>query len=140
MFEPTAMATASRFGLLPLVEGFEARSLTDEVEAAEGGLLDDYVEAHVHGPCFRGSPIEDQARALDVPVEWHEGRRLNVAALTKHPLFRGPRTVQVGRRIAASGLLDAAVIGRAARAGAKDPRDLKRVWHCVARFGSPAEG
>jgi hypothetical protein len=154
VFEPTAMATADRFGLLPLVEGIEARPLTDEVEAAEGGLLDDYVQAHVHGPvdlatdveavvldpCFRGSPTEDQARALDVPVEWHEGRRLDVAALTEHPLFRGPRTVEVGRRIAESGLLDAAVIGRAARAGAEDPRDLKRVWHCVARFGSPAEG
>ena len=152
VFEPTALATADRFGLFPLVERFEARALTDELEATEGGLLDDYVEAHVHGPvdlatdvealvldpCFRGSPIEDQARALGVPVEWHEGRRLAVAALAAHPAFRGPRTVEVGRRIAEDGLLDAAVIGRAAEKGDEDPQDLKKVWHCVARFGTPA--
>jgi hypothetical protein len=154
VFEPTALATAARFGLLPLVERFDARPLTDDVEATEGGLLDDYVEAQVHGPielatdaeavvldpCFRRSPVEEQARALGVPVEWHEGRRLTVAALAAHPAFRGPRTVEVGRRIAVGGLLDASIIGRAARAGAEDPQDLKRVWHCVARFGRPVEG
>lgn len=148
VFEPTAVATADRFGL---VAAFGARPLTDEREATEGGLLDDYVEAHVHGPvvlsadvealvldpCFHGSPIDDQARALGVPVEWHEGRRLTMESLAEHPLFRGPRTVEVGRRIADAGRLDAAVIGRAARDGHEDPQDLKRVWHCVARFGSP---
>ncbi|SDF60345.1 Protein of unknown function [Blastococcus fimeti] len=152
VFEPTAVATADRFGLLPLVERFEARALTDEVEATEGGVLDDYVEAHVHGPvelatdveavvldpCFRSSPTEDRARALGVPVEWHEGRRLTVETLAEHPLFRGPRTVEVGRRIAADGVLDAAVIGRAARIGDEEAQDLKKVWHCVARFGAPA--
>jgi len=153
VFEPTALGTADRFGLFPLVERFEARPLTDEGEAAEGGLLDDYVEAHVHGPVelardveavvldpsFRGSPTEDQARALDVPVEWHEGRRLTVAALATHPAFRGPRAVEVGHRIADAGLLDAAVIAGAAQDGPEDPQDLKLVWHCVARFGTPVE-
>ncbi len=154
VLEPTDVATADRFGVFPLVEQFEARPLTDEIEATEGGLLDDYVEAHVHGPvelaadveavvldpCFRGSPIEEQARALDVPVEWHEGRRLAEDVLARHPAFRGPRTVEVGRRIAVDGLLDAAVIGQAADSGTEDPQDLKKVWHCVARFGSPIEG
>ena len=153
VFEPTALGTADRFGLFPLVERFDARPLTDEIEAAEGGLLDDYVEAHVHGPvelasdveavvldpCFRRSPVEEQARALGVPVEWHEGRRLTVAALAEHPVFRGLRTVEVGRRIAVDELLDASVIGHAVRAGQEDPQDLKRVWHCVARFGHPVE-
>ena len=152
VFEPTAVATADRFGLFSLVERFDQRPLSDEIEAAEGGLLDDYVEAHVHGPVdlaadvealvldpsFRGSPVEEQAPALGVPVEWHEGRRLTVDELARHPAFRGPRTVVVGRRIAEAGLLDAAVIGRAARTDAEDPQDLKRVWHCVARFGTPA--
>lgn len=153
VFEPTAVATADRFGLLPLVERFEARALTDELEATEGGLLDDYVEAHVHGPvdlaadveavvldpCFRGSAIEEHACALGVPVEWHEGRRLTVVELAEHPAFRGPRTVEVGRRIAVHELLDASVIGAAARTGHEDPQDLKRVWHCVARFGTPID-
>ena len=153
VFEPTALATADRFGLFPLVERFYARPLTDEIEATEGGLLDDYVEAHVHGPvelvadveavvldpCFRRTPVEEQARVLGVRVAWHDGRRLTVAALAEHPAFRGPRTVEVGRRIAVDGLLDASVIGRAARAGHEEPQDLKRVWHCVARFGQPVE-
>ena len=151
VFEPTAMATADRFDLLRVVDLFDARELTDEVEATEGGLLDDYVEAHVHGtvelagdveavvldPSFRGTPIEDQAGSLGVPVEWHEGRRLRVETLTGHPAFRGPSIVEVGRRVAHDGELDAAIIGRAALAGHEDPQDLKKVWHCVARFGTP---
>jgi len=153
VFEPTTMGTADRFGLFPLVERFDARPLTDELEATAGGLLDDYIEAHVHGsvelsadveavvldPSFRGSAVEEQAHALRVALEWHEGRRLPVTALAAHPAFRGPRAVEVGRRIAVDGLLDASVIGRAARAGHEDAQDLKRVWHCVARFGRPVE-
>lgn len=151
VFEPTAMATADCFDLFSLVDHFDARERTDKVEATEGGLLDDYIEAHVHGtielaadveavvldPSFRGSVIEDQARSLGVPVEWHEGRRLRVETLAEHPEFRGPRIVEVGRRVADAGVLDAATIGRAAHAGHEDPQDLKKVWHCVARFGGP---
>lgn len=154
VFEPTAMATTARFDLFPLVEKFDARERSDAVEAAEGGLLDDYIEAHVHGtvdlavdveavvldPCFRGSPIEAQAGSLGVPLEWHEGRRLRVETLADHPQFRGPRIVEVGRRIARNGVLDAATIGRAVLTGGEDPQDLKKVWHHVARFGTPAEG
>ena len=151
VFEPTAMATADCFDLFSLVDLFDARERTDKVEATEGGLLDDYIEAHVHGtielaadveavvldPSFRGSVIEDQATSLGVPVEWHEGRRLRVETLAEHPEFRGPRIVEVGRRVADGGVLDAATIGRAALAGHEDPQDLKKVWHCVARFGRP---
>ena len=151
VFEPTAMATAARFDLFPMVELFDARERSDVVEATEGGLLDDYIEAHVHGtvtlaadveavvldPSFRGSPIEEQARSLGVPLEWHEGRLLTVETLAAHPEFRGPHIVEVGRRIAQGGLLDAATIGRAALTGDEDPQDLKKVWHHVARFGIP---
>ena len=153
VFEPTALATASRFDLFPLVEAFEARPRTDEVEATEGGLLDDYVEAHVHGsvdlaahvealvldPAYRGSPVETRAGSLGVPVEWHEGRRLSVETLGEHPAYRGQHVVEVGRRIADAGHLDAAVIGHAVLAGREDPQDLKKVWHCVARFGTPVD-
>jgi hypothetical protein len=128
VFAPTAMATADRFDLFRLVEHFDVRERTDGVEATAGGLLDDDIEAHVHGPialaedveavvldpCFRGSTIEDQARSLGVPVEWHEGRQLPVRTLAEHPGFRGPSIVDVGRRVAPAGILDAAVLGRAA--------------------------
>ena len=147
------MATADRFDLFRLTEVFDARELTDEIEATKGGLLDDYIEAHVHGtvklashvealvldPCFRGTAVADQAYELGIPVEWHEGRRLRVADLEQHPAFRGPQTVDVGRQIAKDRYLDALVIGRAVAAGVHDPQDLKKVWHCVARFGLPIQ-
>lgn len=153
VFEPQDMATAAGFDLFPLVKRFEARERSDAIEATEGGLLDDYIEAHVHGtvdlsvdveavvldPCFRGTPVEDQAGSLAVPVEWHEGRRLRVETMTEHPAFRGPRIVEVGHRVARDGVLDAAAIGRAVRSGSEDPQDLKKVWHHVARFGEPVE-
>jgi hypothetical protein len=142
-FEPTAMGTAERFDLIQLAEA------ADEGQVHK--VLDDYVEAHVHGkvtvgsdvealvldPCFRGTEVEDQARMLGVPVEWHEGRRLTIDVLERRPDFRGPRIVEVGRRIAAAGVLDAAVIGRAALRRDEDPQDLKKVWHCVAALGAP---
>jgi hypothetical protein len=153
VFEPTALATAERFDLFGMVALYDARELTDEVEATEGGVLDDYVEAHVHGtveiasdvealvldPCYRGSPVERQAEAIGVPVEWHRGRRLHVETLARHPAFRGPDIVAVGRRVAEDDVLDAATIGRAVLRRTEDPQDLKKVWHHVARFGSPAE-
>ena len=153
VFDPSAMATATHFDLFPLVERFDACERSDEIEATAGGLLDDYVEAHVHGtvdlsvdveavvldPCFRGSPVEEQARSLGVPVEWHEGRRLRVETLAEHPAYRGPHIVEVGHRLARGGVLDAAAIGRAALSGSEDPQDLKKVWHHVARFGDPLE-
>jgi len=36
-------------------------------------------------------------------------------------------------------VLDAEIIGRAAVAGDEDAQDLKKVWHYVARFGTPIE-
>ena len=154
VFEPADFATAHAFGLFPLVEAFDARPRDDRTEAEEGGLLDDYVEAHVHGvvdvaadvealvldPCFEGTCVETRARSLGVPVEWHEGRRLTVEELERHEDFRGLRVVEVGRRIARDGVLDAAVIGVVAASGTEDPQDLKKVWHHVARFGAPVHG
>lgn len=150
---PTAFATAAHFDLWPLVAAWDARPLTDEVEAGPGGRLDAYVEAHVHGPvllagdvealvldpCWRGTATDRQAGLLGVPVEWHEGRRLSVAELARHPAYRGPETVEVGLRVAQDGLLDARVIGHAVEAGAEDPQQLKRVWHHVARWGEAVE-
>lgn len=141
--EPTDLATAERCDLTDLADAAVAEGTVDE--------LDDYVEAHVHGvvdlatdvealvldPSFRDTPVADQAAALGIPVTWHEGRRLDLATLERHPDYRGPEVVAVGRSIAEDGLLDAAVVGRALLRGRHDPQDLKRVWHHVARHGSP---
>jgi hypothetical protein len=150
--EPVAFGTAQRFDLVRLADDFDARPLTDALELREGGVLDDYVEAHVHGPvlldrdvealvldpCYRGTEVEVQARRLPCPVEWHPGWRLAVAELERHLGYRGPEVVEAGVAIAVDGVLDARVVGEAVASGRHDPQTLKRVWHCVARFGSPA--
>ena len=152
VFGPKDFATAEHIRLLSLADALDARPLTDRFEAHEGGVLDDYIEAHVHGtidltrdveavvldPCFRDTPIEAQAATLPVAVEWHEGRRLHVDVLQRHPDFRGPRVVEVGAKIAEYGWLDARLVGLAVASGGHDPQDLKKVWHHVCRFGAPA--
>ena len=62
-----------------------------------------------------------------------------MSELERHPDYRGPEVVELGARVADSGWLDARVVGDAARTGEHDPQTLKRVWHCVARFGHPIE-
>ena len=66
-------------------------------------------------------------------MEWHDGFRLSVDVLREHANYRGPQYVELGSRIAVGGVLTPRVIGAAA--GAYDEQDLKRVWHCLARFG-----
>lgn len=152
VLEPHDFATAERFDLLYLADQFDQVRRTDLVEATEGGQLDDYIEAHVHGildltrdvetlvldPAFRDTTIEDDAATLGVPVEWHEGRQLTLAELDRHPDFRGPHIVAVGHRVAEHGTIDAAIIGRAATREREKPEELKRLWHYVARFGVPS--
>src|SRR4051812_8763846 len=115
----------------------------------ESDLLDDYIEAQVHGPlrlasdvealvldpCYAGTEIETLARSLDCPLEWHPGFRLAVSALREHPTYRGPEYVALGEALAHEGYLTAALIGDAARTGRYEPQDLKKLWHYVARFG-----
>lgn len=134
---PTDFGVASRMGLVPLAE------------ADDRDALDDYIEAHVHGPlclardvealvldpCFRGTDVEALARALPCRVEWHRGFRLHVDELRRHPDYRGPEFVELGLALAVDEHLTAKVVGDAARTGRYDPQALKRVWHYVARFG-----
>ncbi|WP_435831101.1 DUF3626 domain-containing protein [Polymorphospora rubra] len=146
VFEPAHFAVADRMSLIGLAHA-------DTPDDA----LDDYIEAHVHGPVrldrdvealvldpsFRGTDVEAAARRLPCPVEWHPGFRLSVARMRRFPDYRGPRYVDLGARIAVDGHLDPRIIGVAARTGDHDPQALKRVWHYVARFGArryPVDG
>ncbi|MET8853671.1 DUF3626 domain-containing protein [Amycolatopsis sp. NPDC004625] len=135
--EPVHFGTAARMPLLPLVE------------AAAPDELDDYVEAHVHGPLrlpddiaalvldpsFRGTDVEAAAAEFPFPTRWHHGFRLSVAELAGHADYRGEDVVRAGEDVAEDGWLDARVLGDAVRAGRHDPQVLKRLWHCTARFG-----
>ena len=45
--------------------------------------------------------------------------------------------MDLGLSLARTGRLDPSVLGDASRTGQYDEQALKRVWHYVARFGSP---
>lgn len=112
-------------------------------------LLDDYVEAHVHGPvqlasdveavvidpCYKGTPVEGAARSFPCAVEWHGGFRLPLERLAECECYRGPRAAQAVLAVANGGFITALDIGRARLAG-MDYQLIKWAWHCVARFGS----
>jgi hypothetical protein len=139
VFGPQHFGTAAQAEQLLALS--EADSLPDP--------LDRYIEAHVHGPvllardvqalvldpCFRGSPLEELAHQLPCPIEWHAGFRLEVETLLRHPDYRGAAIAALGARIARQGVLTPATLGEAAATGRHDAQALKKVWHCLARFG-----
>ncbi|PRY18151.1 DUF3626 domain-containing protein [Kineococcus rhizosphaerae] len=148
VFDPVHLGTAEHMSLTDLADADTAAGAVDP--------LDDYVEAHVHGgvrferdvealvldPCYRGSDVEADARRLwdhlGVDLEWHPGFATTLDVLSQHPDYRGEHVVEAAARIAVDGAVTPRVIGDAARAGREDEQILKRVWHCTARFGSPA--
>ncbi|XXY94118.1 DUF3626 domain-containing protein [Sorangium sp. So ce296] len=140
VFEPVHFGVASRMSLIPLAEADERDALDDYIEAHVHGplRLGDDVEALVLDPCYRGTEVDALARELPCPLEWHAGFRLPVEVLRQHPEYRGPRYVELGLALAVDGYLTPALIGDAARGGQHDPQDLKRVWHYLARFGDLA--
>lgn len=139
VFEPTHFGVASRMGLVAQAEA--AAHSTDP--------LDDYIEAQVHGelqlardvaavvldPCFRDTAVAEAAARLPCRVEWHGGYSLGVETLRAQPAYRGREIVALGEALAVDGQLDAAVIGAARATGRHDEQAIKRLWHCVARFG-----
>lgn len=145
----TAVGVAAQMPLIALAEQDERSGRFD--------ALDDYIEAHVHGPlqlgrdvealvldpCYRNTLVEAAAAALPFATEWHHGFRLHVDELHKHADYRGQHVIDVAEQVVdhhhdnGSGWLDARVLGLAARSGRWDSQDLKRVWHCIARFGRP---
>ncbi|WP_079000210.1 DUF3626 domain-containing protein [Streptomyces sp. AS58] len=137
--EPSAFAVASRFALIDMAEADGLDALDGHIEAHVHGSVrfDRDVEALVLDPSYRGTDVEEAARGLSCPIEWHPGFRLTVGHLRQHADYRGLEYVELGAEIAVDGCLDPWVIGRAARTGAHDAQALKKVWHCLARFGAP---
>ncbi|WP_201265277.1 DUF3626 domain-containing protein [Rhodococcus sp. P1Y] len=107
--------------------------------------LDDCVEAHVHGPVrfdedvdavvldptFRETAIESAASSLGCNIRFHRGFRLMTSDFD--PLYRGAESATLAQALGP--VLTPAIIGDAARTGSHDLQTLKRVWHCLARFG-----
>ncbi len=140
VFEPAHFGTASRLStLIAVAEADDRDPLDDYIEAQVHGVVDlaEDVEALVLDPCYRDTPIETAANRLACPVDWHTGFALTTAELRRHPDYRGPEFVDLGLSLARADRLDPRVIGDACRAGRHDEQALKRVWHCIARFGAP---
>ncbi|MGW6282120.1 DUF3626 domain-containing protein [Kribbella sp. NPDC055071] len=137
-FEPKQFGVADRMALIALAEADDNDVLDDYVEAQVHGLvrLDRDVEALVLDPSYRGTSVETAAQKLPCALEWHGGFRLTVDVLREHADYRGAQYVELGERIAVDGVLTPQVIGAAV--GDCDEQDLKRVWHCLARFGHEA--
>ncbi|WP_328491719.1 DUF3626 domain-containing protein [Streptomyces sp. NBC_00414] len=141
---PDSSAEPSSFGVA------DRCSLVEMAEADDVDALDRHIEAQIHGPVrfeldlealvldpsYRGTEVESDARRLSCPIEWHPGFRLNVDELRRHPTYRGQEYVDLGVEIAVDGRLDPRIIGDAARTGRYALQDLKKVWHCLARFGN----
>ena len=124
--------------------------LIELAETHRGDVLDDYIEAQVHGPlrldrdvealvldpCFRGTNVEARARGLPCALEWHPGFEACPEDILADPEYRGADIAALCRTLASEGKLNAAMIGEASASGRYDSQSLKRAWHCVARFGS----
>ncbi len=139
VFEPTHFGVAERMGVLAVAAAAAPASdpLDDYIEAQVHGevRLDRDVEALVLDPCFRGTPVAEVAAGLPCAVEWHRGYAVAVDTLRAQTDYRGAEIAALGERVAVGGRVDAAVIGAARATGRYEEQALKRLWHCVARFG-----
>ncbi|GAA0527663.1 DUF3626 domain-containing protein [Paractinoplanes ferrugineus] len=124
-----------------------------EPRTVAGRALDDYVEAQVHGgitvgedvtavvadPSFRGTAYEPLLRSLAPRLRWAPGFRLPADDFPAD--LRGPEVPPLARRIAERfgvDVLDAEVIGRAARGDAARLQLVKYLWHILVLRGRPA--
>lgn len=141
VFEPTRFGVASRMSLVALAESDDKDLLDDYIEAQVHGpvVLSRDVEALVLDPSFRGTDVQQAAERLPCALEWHDGYRLSVEELGRHPDYRGAEYVGLGSLLAQDGYLDPRILGDAARTGTHNDQRLKRLWHCIARFGSLAD-
>lgn len=138
---PEDFAVADRFNLIDLA--LQRNASMDE--------LDRYIEAHVHGslqladdveaivldPCYRHTEVEAAAKLLPCALAWHPGFRLPALRIAQCIDYRGRDIAALAASLAVDGHVTPRDIGQALRASAADVQSLKRVWHCVARFGSP---
>jgi hypothetical protein len=159
--EPTVVGTADTFGgiwaalLDQVARTGEALGLPAEAWAAglggdrtaHGRALDDYVEAQIHGgltlsadveavvadPSFAGTPTAEHLASV-APLRYHGGFVLPAQDFPDD--LRGPEAAALARSLGPE-LIDAAVIGRAAR-DVTDPATrqlLKYLWHILVLRG-----
>lgn len=149
------VAATGRALNLPAASPREWVAALGEPRAAAGRALDDYVEAQIHGglglggdvaavvvdPSFRGTRYERLLTATGLPLRWSPGFRLAAADFPAQ--LRGPEVPPLARQVAARygrPVLDAEVIGRAAREPGAPLQLIKYLWHILVILGEPATG
>lgn len=137
VFEPQHFATAAKMSLIALAQADRREPLDDAIEAHVHGpvRLGMDVEALVLDPSFRDGIVEELARKLPCALEWHSGFLLSCPDLASRPDYRGSEIVNLGMTIAREGVLTPVLLGEAANSGRHDPQAIKKLWHCLARFG-----
>lgn len=137
-FSPVHFGTYSRMDLIPLAVANNA--VLDK--------LDDYIEAHVHGqlllcrdvacvvldPSFRNTAIEMSARELPVELRWHDGFCLTSEYYDQCLAYRGKDVADCIEQLSEQGKLTPAQLSPY-RDGSMDAQLVKKLWHCLARFG-----
>jgi len=127
-------------------------TLAENNEDCLDPFLDNYIEAHVHGPLtigkdveaivldpsFAGTVIEEAARSLACHIEWHDGFSLGSDIVSDCASFRGPSAASAIVQLLENGPLTPAAIWHA-RHAALDYQTAKWVWHCMARYGTGAK-
>jgi len=132
VFDPVHFGTAENMALIELAD------------ADDRDALDNYIEAHVHGPVtlddidalvldpsFRDTEIDDAAHTLGCEIEWHRGFRLSTPDLQRHAQYRTPESVALGLAIARNGEITPRILGQATA----EPQVAKHLWHHLARYG-----
>lgn len=139
-FGPSHFGTSKKCSLIELAE--RDRPVTD--------ILDNYIEAHVHGVItiaddveavvldnsYKNTQIELLAKNLACPVEWHPGYRLPENRISDCVDYRGQEIAALAYELVNNGFITPYDIGLARRKS-HAPQHLKRLWHCTAKFGSP---
>jgi hypothetical protein len=111
--------------------------------------LDRYVEAHVHGgvrvpqdveavvvdPSFDDGAATTVADDIGLAVETHPGYAATADQIEAHPGYRGPQVAALARRLVGTAPLTPAGIGAARALDRVEQRELKQLWHCLARYG-----
>lgn len=150
------VATTGRALNLPAGSPAEWVAALPAPRTAPGRAIDDYVEAQVHGglalgadvaavvvdPSFRGTRFAKLLRTVGASFRWSPGFRLPAVDFPAD--LRGPQVPALAREVAARygvEVLDAEVIGRAARERGNSPDRLqliKYLWHVLVLRGVPA--
>ncbi|NOH81475.1 DUF3626 domain-containing protein [Vibrio sp. RE86] len=126
-----------------------ADALISMAISSNADLLDDYIEAHVHGvisvhddiesivldPIYKESQVDEYASQLGIPIEWHGGFQLSVEEMGRYPDYRGLSFIELAQKLAIDGVLDAKLLGIAVNEYGFEEQDIKKIWHYLARFG-----